>query len=360
MKNNSSVVLGTRKGVLILVKQGKGWQVTRQSFPGLEVSYAFRHPYTNDIWAALETGHWGPKLHRSPDGGSSWQEIQLPEYPQGAEINPGVPAALSYIWMVCEGHAQKPNQVFLGTEPGGLFLSEDRGETFDLVNGLWDHPSRDQWFGGGRDYPGLHSLVIDPRDPLHWIAGISVGGVYESKDGGVSWTPRNKGLIAEYLPNPAAEVGHDPHLLVASPGDPDTLWQQNHCGIFRSVDSAQNWKKVSEEDGPAHFGFAVAVDEQDPGTAWVIPAVSDEVRIAVDGAMCVSQTQDGGKSWKHHREGLPQENCYDFTFRHAVDIRGDRLMFGTATGNLFVSEDRGESWECISNYFPPIYSVRFI
>ncbi|MCH7662603.1 MAG: glycosyl hydrolase, partial [Chloroflexi bacterium] len=242
----------------------------------------------------------------------------------------------------------------------GLFQSDDNGDAYDLVTGLWEHPTRDQWFGGGRDHPGLHSVVVDPRDPERILAGISVGGVYASSDDGVSWTPSNKGLIADFLPNPSAEVGHDPHLLATSPSDPDVLWQQNHCGIFRSADGAKNWQKISEEDGPANFGFAIALDENDAETAWVVPAVSDEVRIAVDGAMCVSRTEDGGKTWQHFRTGLPQKNVYDFTFRHALDIRGERLMFGTSTGNLFVSEDRGQTWDCISNYLPPIYSVRFI
>jgi photosystem II stability/assembly factor-like uncharacterized protein len=203
-------------------------------------------------------------------------------------------------------------------------------------------------------------VVVDPREPNRILTGISVGGVFESTDGGKTWSPRNKGLIADFLPNPHAEVGHDPHLLAASPSNPDILWQQNHCGIFRSTDGGDYWQKISEENGPAHFGFAIALDKNNAETAWVVPAISDEVRMAVDGAMCVSSTEDGGKTWQHFREGLPQENCYDFTFRHALDIHGDRLMFGTSTGNLFVSEDRGETWNCIGNYLPPIYSVRFI
>ena len=104
----------------------------------------------------------------------------------------------------------------------------------------------------------------------------------------------------------------------------------------------------------------IVVDENDSDTAWVVPAISDEIRMAVDGALCVSRTEDGGLNWQHFRKGLPQKNCFDFVFRHALDITGERLMFGTSTGNLFVSENRGESWECVGNHFPPIYSVRFI
>lgn len=357
---SDTVILATRKGVITLNNRGKSWQVTQSEFPGIAASYAFRHPYSKVLWAALETDHWGAKLQRSGDDGETWEEIEMPKYPQGALVTEGVPATLSYIWLVSAGHPDQPERVYLGTEPGGLFQSDDSGDSFSLVDGLWNHPSRSQWFGGGRDHPGLHSVLVDPRDPNRILTGISVGGVYESSDNGDSWSPRNKGLIADYLPNPQAEVGHDPHLLTASPSNADVLWQQNHCGIFRSTDGGGNWVKISEDDGPAHFGFAIALDKDDADTAWVVPAISDEVRMAVDGAMCVSRTEDGGKTWQSFRSGLPQENCYDFTFRHALDISGDRLMFGTSTGNLFVSEDRGETWSCISNYLPPIYSVRFI
>ncbi len=358
--NNLSVVLATRKGVLFLEKESTGWEITKHSFAGIPVSYAFRHPYSGVLWAALDSDHWGAKLQRSEDEGKTWQDVELPKYPENAMINEETPATLSYIWTIAEGHADRPDDIFLGTEPGGLFYSKDGGASFNLVKSLWDEPGRSQWYGGGRDHPGLHSIVVDPRDADHLLIGISVGGVYESKDGGESWAPKNKGLIAEYLPNPDAEVGHDPHLLAMSPSNPDVLWQQNHCGIFVSRDSVENWDKVSQTSGPAHFGFPIVVDPKNSETAWVIPAVSDEVRMAVDGALCVSRTEDGGKTWTAFREGLPQENCYDVVFRHGFDQMGDVLMFGTTTGNLFVSENRGESWELISSFIPPVYSVRFM
>ena len=228
-----------------------------------------------------------------------------------------------------------------------------------MVRGLWDHPTRSGWFGGGRDRPGLCALVIDPRDSDHLYADISVGGVYESHDAGQSWAPRNQGLKACYLPDPHPEVGHDPHFLVASPSNPDVLWQQNHCGVFRSTDGGQSWADISQPGGPVYFGFPIVVDEQDADTAWVAPAVSDEDRYAVDGALCIGRTEDGGESWTALRRGLPQSDCYDIVFRHALDLSGEQLAFGTTTGNLFISEDRGDNWECLGNHFPPIYSLRF-
>ena len=138
------------------------------------------------------------------------------------------------------------------------------------------------------------------------IGGVSVGGVYASEDGGQTWEGRNKGLVASYLPDPHAQYGHDPHCTVAAPANPQALWQQNHCGVFRSTDTGRNWADVSESDGPVGFGFPIVVDEQDPDTAWVAPGLSDDQRMAVGGALCISRTEDGGQTWTALRDGLPQ------------------------------------------------------
>lgn len=363
MKNH--LILGTRKGFIKMQRNGRDWHIQHQAFPGVPISHAMQDPRSGTTWACADHGHWGQKLYRSTDGGANFTEIPAPQYPTDAVIydiwadGAEKPAAVSYLWTIVPGGTDQPQTLYIGTEPGGLFRSDDGGDTWLLVEGLWDHPSRPQnWFGGGRDQAGLCSLVVDPRNSNHLIAGISVGGVYESFDGGETWTGRNNGLIAEYLPDPHSEYGHDPHCVVAAPANPDVLWQQNHCGVFRSLDSGHHWENVS--DGPIKFGFPIVVDEQDPNTAWVVPGISDEQRMAVDGALFVGRTEDGGKSWQHLRQGLPQQACYDITFRHALDLDGKQLVFGTTSGNLFYSANRGDEWRCLGNYFPPIYSARFV
>ena len=353
-----TLLLGTRKGLLIL--DTADWRV-RQSFaPGIPVSFAATDPRTGVLWACCDHGHWGQKLHRSRDGGAGWEEVPAPRYPEGATLGDNTPATLKYLWMVMPGGQDEPQRLYIGTEPGGLFASDDGGDTFTLVEPLWDHPSRPEvWFGGGRDAAGISSIVVDPRDSRHVYVGISVGGVFETTDGGQTWEGRNRGLTAEYMPVPHAEYGHDPHYMVASPSNPDVLWQQNHCGVFRSVNGGHTWDNISQRGGPVKFGFAIAVDADDSDVAWVVPAVSDEQRMAVGGALCVCRTDDGGRNWTAYRAGLPQTTTYDVVFRHALDIDGDRLAFGTTTGNVYVSDDRGESWRCLGNNFPPVYSVRF-
>ncbi len=360
MNSKTQLLLGTRKGLVAYKNNGNGWKVDRVSFMGQPVSLTYVDPRTSTWWACLDHGHWGCKLHRSYDQGESWTEVTAPKYPDGEEVKDGVQASVRYLWAMAHAGEDKSGQLWIGTEPGGLFGSKDNGDSFHLNRGLWDQPGRkEKWFGGGRDYAGIHSVVVDPRDSDHVFVGISVAGVFETKDGGKTWTPRNKGLTADFLPDPDADVGHDPHLLVACSSNPDVLWQQNHCGIFRSSDGAMNWEDVSQQEGPAKFGFAVAVDDEDPNTAWVVPAVKDEMRIPVDNALCVCRTEDGGKTWQEYRKGLPQRDSYDIVFRHALDKTGDTLVFGTTTGNLYLSNDRGESWETVNNNLAMIYSVEF-
>jgi photosystem II stability/assembly factor-like uncharacterized protein len=166
-------------------------------------------------------------------------------------------------------------------------------------------------------------------------------------------------MLNDYLPDPAAEWGHDPHYVTLCPGQPDHVWQQNHSGVFYSADGAATWKKVSAPEHGVHFGFPVAVDEADGKVAWLVPGRADDQRMAIEGGLFVARTEDGGESWEQLRQGLPQENAYDVVYRHALDNSGDRLAFGSTTGNLYVSEDRGESWQTVANNLPPIYSVRF-
>ena len=360
MNNKNKLILGTRKGLIHYQRNSSGWKIQDTSFLGIPVSLTHVDSRTGTWWACLDHGHWGQKLHRSLDQGKTWEEVASPKYSEGMEIKDGVAAAVKYLWAFAEGGSDKESVLYVGTEPGGLFESLDGGNSFKLVESLWNHPSRaEHWFGGGRDHPGIHSVVVDPRNSDHLYVGISCAGVFETRDRGNTWEVKNNGLRADYLPDPRAEVGHDPHLLVASPSQPDTLWQQNHCGIFRSSDGAMSWQEVTQEEGPARFGFTVAVAEDNPDQAWVVPAISDEVRVAVDNALCVCRTDDGGKSWKELRKGLPQTDCFDIVFRHAMDVTGETLAFGTTTGNLFLSNNQGESWDCLNSNLPMVYSVAF-
>ena len=358
MATKSNLLLGTRKGLIVYEKKNGGWEHASTHFLGIPVSLSFVDDRTDTWWACLDHGHWGVKLHRSTDQGSTWEEVDAPKIPEGEEVKEGVPATVTYIWAFAHGGADRPGELYLGTDPGALFKSTDNGDSWQLVRSLWEHHSRKkQWFGGGRDNPGIHSIIVDPRDSDHIYIGISCAGVFESRDNGASWNPANNGMLADFLPDPESEIGQDPHLVVAAPSNPDVLWNQNHCGIYVSTDGAATWNAVHQQDGPANFGFAIAVHESNPDQAWVVPGISDGVRVPVDQALCVCRTDDGGKTWKEMRNGLPQKNCYDIAYRHALAIDGDTLAFGSTTGNVYFSDDLGESWELLSSDLPMVYSV---
>lgn len=353
------ILVGTSKGLVVFTKKQK-WEIEKVHFLGFPVAFLFVDERTDTWWIGLAHRHWGPKVHRSMDQGKNWEELPLPKYPPGAELRPGKPATMKKMWCMQQAGPDKPGGLWLGTEPGGLFYSEDNGEHFELVTSLWEHPSRRdpmQWFGAGRDFPFIHSIVVDPLDSSHIYIAISCAGVFESKDGGGTWAPANQGLIAAYLPNPRVEVGHDPHLLLQSHLDTKVLWQQNHCGVFRTTDGGQQWHNISDENGLADYGFALAIDPQSTERAWVIPAISDEMRVAKDLALVVSYTDDGGKRWQALRNGLPQQFCFDIVFRHSFMFKTGLLVFGTNNGNVYLSENDGEYWSPIAHNLPRVDTV---
>ena len=354
------LLLGTRKGLVVYQLKNKKWTYQTVHFMGIAVSLVYVDERTNTWWACLDHGHWGIKLHRSTNHGQDWTELAAPKYPEGMEVKDGVPASTRYLWAMSHGGSDQDGKLWIGTEPGGLFVSHNNGDQFELVESLWNEPSRkEKWFGGGRDHAGIHSVVVDPNNSAHLYVGISCAGVYESIDGGANWAVRNKGLRADYLPDPFTDVGHDPHLLVACAKKPEVMWQQNHCGIFKSDDAAMNWQDVSSKDGPANFGFAIAVDNNNPDRAWVAPCISDEIRVAVNNTLCISRTDDGGQTWTDFRNGLPQEACFDIVYRHCLQTNENWAVFGTTCGNLFMSDDHGESWNALNHFLPMIYSITF-
>lgn len=361
------LLVSTRKGLFRFeISQGK-WTLAHKCFLGHNVTLSLADPRDGGIFAALNLGHFGVKLHHSTDGGINWEERAAPAYPAGEQVltgdgKPPVPASLKMIWALEAGPTSQPGRLWAGTLPGGLFRSEDLGKSWELVRGLWDHPSRAHWFGGGYDTPGIHSIAIDPRSANCIRLAISTAGVWTSFNGGTSWECLGTGMYADYAPpehryNP---VGQDVHRMVQCPGAPDHFWVQHHNGVFRSMDATKSWTDVPNV-APSVFGFAVAVHPRDPNIAWFVPAIKDESRIPVGGRLVVARTKDGGQSFQELTGGLPGENCYDIVYRHALDVddSGDRLAFGSTTGNLWLSEDQGESWQTLGNHLPPIHAVRF-
>jgi hypothetical protein len=354
--------VGTRKGLFTIEKENGRWTVGDPAFLGDPVTAVLSQDAGNTIHAALNLGHFGVKMRRSLDGGKTWEEQSAPAYPPQPENAPGPAWKLVQVWTLEAGGKDEPGVLWAGTIPGGLFRSTDRGATWTLVRSLWDHPTRTEWMGGGYDAAGIHSICVDPRDSRRVSVAVSTAGVWQTRDRGETWELRASGMRAEYMPpeQQGDPLVQDVHRMVASPTNPDVLWVQHHCGVFRSTDFARSWHEI-ENTALSKFGFAVAVDPHDADTAWFVPAVKDEKRVPVDAKLAVTRTRDGGRSFEVLREGLPQEPAYDLIYRHALDIDrdGQRLAFGSTTGGLWISENRGDSWQCVSAHLPPIAAVRF-
>ena len=360
--------LGTRKGLIKAEGSGKEWKITQASFQGVSVPMFLPDRRDGRLIAAVEHGHFGTKLQASENGGADWVEMGVPLYPTGepevicAMSQRPIPQSLEKIWALEAGGGDEAEVLWCGTIPGGLFKSLDGGASWNLVEGLWQRPERKEWFGGGMDWPGIHSITVDPRDSRHVTIAISCGGVWDTRDGGENWNLLGEGLVADFMPpdqagNPNIQ---DAHRVVACQSNPDHLWMQHHNGIFRSTDAAKTWERITTAN-PSDFGFSVAVHPLDPLTAWFVPGTLDDQRFPVNASLCAMRTRDGGKTFEALRTGLPQEQAYHLIYRHCLDVSddGEVLAFGSTTGSVWISDDGGDSWERISSDLPPIYCLRF-
>jgi hypothetical protein len=362
-----TLLISTRKGLFTVSRTDGGWEIAHGDFLGDNVSITLTDKRDGRHYVALDHGHFGVKLHCSTANG--WEEIAVPSYPpkpEGYEENDMWGRPLNWsttrIWALESGGPDEPGVIWCGTLPGGLFRTTDHGKSWEICRSLWDHPKRKQWMGGGADLPGIHSICVDPRDAKRvWIA-VSTGGIWFTEDSGTTWMQRGEGMRAEHVP---PELTHDPiaqdvHRLVQCPAASDRMWVQHHNGIFVSSDEGKTFSEIVGVR-PSTFGFAVVVHPRDPDTAWFVPEIKDERRIPRDGKLVVTRTRDGGSSFDVLTDGLPQSHAYDVVYRHALALSdcGERLALGSTTGGLWVSENQGDSWACVTHTLPPIYAVRF-
>lgn len=360
--------VATRKGAFALRSnsQRSQWKLEGPQFLGHVIHHIVQDPRdANVVLIAAKTGHLGPTMYRSSDGGRNWKEVSQPPAFRKAADGEANRAVDAVFWLT-PGHASEKNVWYAGTSPAGLFRSDDGGDHWSPVAGFNDHPMRAQWAPGNATPGGelLHSILVDPRDARHLYLGISVGGIFESSDGGNNWQPLNKGVEADFLPDQSVEFGHDPHLVAQHPLHPDRLYHQNHCGIYRIDRPSRTWERIGKampkEIGD--IGFPIVLHPREVDTAWVFPMDGTTVwpRTSIDGKPAVYMTRDGGQHWQRQDNGLPTSQAWFTVFRQAMctdDAASLGIYFGTTAGEVWASTDEGASWNCLVRHLPQIFAV---
>ena len=335
------VYAGTKKGLFVFSNDAK-WEC-EVHFQGQSV---FSVGVDNGrVWASPFTEWTGSALMYSDDGGENWVKKEtVLAFPEDTDT------ALAKIWQIVPSNGR----MFFGVEPSALFTSDDDADSWQLCEGLWNHPHREKWtpgFGG----QCLHTII--PLSEQVWVVGMSTGGVYRTEDGGNTWEACNQKIKAPFLPDESPEFGQCVHKIARDKGTDDRLFLQHHWGVYRSDDAGKTWNSISEERGlPTDFGFGMVTSN--PDTAFIIPIKADEFRVFPDGHCRVYRTQNGGDSWDALSNGLPQENAYDCVLRDSFTGDGENLAFGTTGGSLYISTDNGDSWEALAEHLPRITCVR--
>lgn len=400
------LLIGTRKGAFTITSDPvrNRWDLDGPKYLGHIIYHYVSDPRDpNSYVIAAKTGHLGPTVYFSKDGGATWKESSKPpQFDKKSESKEILPEedivaesakktaaaaeesaestnsgdsgdlkskgyAVQTVFWLTPGHQSEPGVWYAGTAPPGMFISRDGGDTWAPVDGFTDYTQANAGLHGETETPGgqlTHSILVDPRDPNHMYTSISVGGTFESTDKGATWTPLNKGVFAEFLPSPDEPYGHDPHLVVLHPLNPDRLYQQNHCGIYRLDRPDNKWIRIGDNmpKEVGDIGFPIVVHPENADRAWVFPMDGTEVwpRTSPDGKPAVYETQDAGASWQRHDMGLPAEHGYFTVKRQAMC--GDYtvplgLYFGTTSGEVWASIDEGKSWNCIVRHLPEIFSL---
>jgi len=365
------LLVATIKGAWFLNSDAarRNWTLKGPVFLGHTIHHIVQDPREpRRMLMAARTGHLGPTVFRSTDGGENWTEATRP--PAFAKAPDGETGrVVDHVFWLTPGHASEPGTWYAGTSPQGLFRSTDHGASWESVTGFNDHPMRRSWTGGEQDGtpdgPKLHSILVDPRDPKHLYIGMSSGGVFESTDAGADWKPLNRGCAANFLPDPDVEYGHDPHCVLQHPAAPDILYQQNHCGIYRMDRREGTWKRIGDamprEVGD--IGFPIVAHQRDSRTVWVFPMDGSDVwpRVSPGGKPAAYVTRDAGETWQRQDRGLPPAQAWLTVKRQAMAADAQEpvgVYFGTTGGEVWASADEGEHWQCIASHLPHIYAVQ--
>jgi photosystem II stability/assembly factor-like uncharacterized protein len=370
-RQRNLLLVATRKGAWIFHgdAQRRQWRSDGPHFLGHIIQHLVLDPRDGrTLLAAAKTGHLGPTIFRSTDLGRSWKEAARPPAFAASAADRGEPRAVDHTFWLTPAHVSEPGVWYAGTSPQGLFRSADGGVSWEPWSSINDDPQYREWMGSAKDGtpdgPKLHSIIVDPRDAQHLYFAMSGGGVHESRDGGRNWSTLIKGLQVVEGFDPSNVMFHDPHCVRLCPANPDRLYQQNHCGIYRLDRPGDQWVRIGSRmpRQVGDIGFPMTVHPRDPDTVWVFPMDGQTVwpRTSPDGKPAVYVTRNGGRSWQRQGNGLPASNAWLTVKRQAMCADTGSpvgLYFGTTGGELWGSRDEGARWRCLARHLPEIYAI---
>jgi photosystem II stability/assembly factor-like uncharacterized protein len=364
--SNVRVLVGTKKGAFILTSDEarQKWNIAGPEFPGWEMYHIKGSPVDPDrLYASQSTGWYGQLIQRSDDGGATWAPVDnrfvydgIPGTHMWYDGTPH-PWEFKRVWHL-EPSLTERDTVFAGVEDAALFKSTDGGASWNELSGLRGHGTGSQWQPGAGGLC-LHTIVLDPTNPQRIVVAISAAGAFRTDDGGMTWTPINKGLRSGEIPDQDAEVGHCVHRIAMHPSNPQRLYMQKHWDVMRSDDGGEQWYEVSG-NLPTDFGFPIEVHAHDPDTVYVVPITSDSHHFPPDGKLRVYRSRQGGGVWEELGNGLPEKDCYVNVLRDAMavdSLDSCGVYFGTTGGQVYVSPDSGDHWMPIVHDLPPVLSV---
>ena len=360
------VLVGTRKGAFLLTADGKRdkWEVSGPHFGGWEIYHMKGSPAApNRLYASQTSGWFGQLLQRSNDGGKTWEPVGNKFVYEGTpgthQSYDGTPHPWEFkrVWHL-EPSLSDPDAVYAGVEDASLFHSADGGQSWQELPGLRTHGSGPHWQPGAGGMC-LHTILIDPGNPARMFIAISAAGAFRTDDGAATWRPINQGLRSEYIPDPAAEVGHCVHRIAMHRSRPSVLFMQKHWDVMRSDNAGDSWSEVSG-NLPTDFGFVIDVHAHEPETIYVVPIKSDHEHYPPEGKLRVFRSRTGGNEWEPLTRGLPQSDCYVNVLRDAMavdSLDSCGVYFGTTGGQVYASADAGDSWAPIVRDLPAVLSV---
>ncbi|MGH1366720.1 MAG: WD40/YVTN/BNR-like repeat-containing protein [Calditrichia bacterium] len=352
-----NLYVATQKGIFILTtnEDRKEWNIEGPILKGWQVFHvaADERGARKTLYSAVGNYVYGATIMRSTNMGRDWKQIENgPAYAEDSE------STLKDIWYITPGHLSEPETLFAGVSEAGIFVSRDGGDSWTEMKGLSEHATRGEWVGG---LGGLccHTIQIDPGNPGRMWVAISAVGVFRSEDGGETWQVKNEGLEIVIPGKEHKQIGSCVHKLVMDRKKPDRLFQQNHRGVFRSLDAGDSWQRI-EAGLPGTFGFPMVMHPQNSDWLYTVPQESDEFRFAKDGKLTVYRSKDAGTSWQPMRKGLPN-NSFVGVLRGAMatDSIAEQagIYFGTTGGQIFYSRDDGDNWELLPFLLPRISSL---